>query len=525
MRGRPLITVDFPEINYHFDNSHLAFIGFFLIPFFLRLFLLDYNDIWHSVSQPRLVALGSSYLLTALLGYFALAKRVRGWKIAFSLLGILVLNQILIKTVYRYLIPGFSERAGDELVWLAEMRKYQVAGSIPMSRTVEGPGIFLLVSLISPIFAGDYSQTSIAIGLLLGSIYVLPLFAMQYRATNSRSLALFATAISAQFDVIAYSTTIARPTLIGLFLLPMLIYLFMEYRARGEARFLLAFIPISLALLIIHPSFTYVVLLIILFATWLIFGFKARFEKITSVLLFGIYGFTLKLAVPELYGIWRIELLTQTPLRELNPELFLLIFFAPPLFLLLFDAFRKRLAPYLRVKSFFVSLAAQRLILISIAFFAFASVFSFLVYRKYVDYISIIYGGFPSFLTLHGWKIPMAILALYGLVKVISAKPMSDTVCITFAWLFSITLIVVFFLVYTPYQHHLNLYNLDERFFEFGIFPAAAFIAFAVDDLLRRMRSPTNRLLLIASFSAYVIPSIIVGMRDPVFFWGVFKPP
>jgi len=526
LRGRSLSIVDLPRINDHFKNSRLAFIGFVLIPSFLRIFLLDYYEIG-SVLPLRLAAWGSSYLLVAILSYFALTKRVQGWKIAFSLVGILVLNQIFLKIVYRYFIPGFSERAGDELFWLAKMREYQVTGSIPTLKTAQGPGIFLLVSLMSPIFAGDYSQTLIAIGSILGSIYVVPLFAMQYSATSSRNLALFATAISAQFDVIAYSTTIARPTLIGLFLLPSLIYLFTEYRRRDEGRFLLAFIPLSLALLLVHPPITYVALLIILFATWLIFGFKARLEKIVAVSLFGIYGFTLKLAIPDLYRIWQVELLAQTPLTQLSPEFFLIIFFAPPLFLLFIDALRKRLALYSGAKNLLVRLVPERRVLIYIAFlsfFVFASVFICLVYRKYGEYISVVYGGLPSFLALHGWKIPMAILALYGLVKVMSGKPMSEGVCITVAWLLSMTLIVVLLLAYTPYQRYLGLYNLDERFFEFVIFPATTFIAFALDDLWKRMRSPTTRLLLIILFSAYVIPSIIVGMRDPIFLQGAFKP-
>jgi len=521
LRRRPSNIVDLHQINDHFNNSRLVFLGFVLIPFFLRLFLLDYYEIWPSASPLRLAAWGSSYLLVAILSYFALTKRVQGWKITFSLVGILVLNQIFLKIVYRYFIPGFSERGGDELVWLAEMREYQVTGNIPMSRTPQGPGIFILVSLMSPIFAGDYGQTLVATSLIFGSICVIPLFAMQYSATGSRNLALLATAISAQFDVIAYSTTIARPTLIGLFLLPCLIYLLTEYRGRNEARFLLAFITLSLTLLFVHPPITYLALLIVVFATWLVFGFKARLEKIVAVLLFGIYGFTLKLAIPDLYRIWRAELLAQTPLAQLNPAFFPIIFFVPPLFLLLFDALRKRLTLYSGAKNILVSLVARRRILISIAFlsfFAFASVFICLIYRKYEDYISIVYGGFPSFFALHCWKIPIVILALYGLVKVMSASPVTDGARITIAWFLSIMLTVLFLLAYTPFQLYPGLHNLDERFFELGIFPLATFIAYAVDDLWERMHSPITRLFLIASFSAYVVPSIIVGMRDPIFF-------
>ena len=206
MRYRFLTMVDFLQTIHHFKNLRLALLGSILIPFVFRLSVFDYSEMWHSVLPLRLIVWGSSYLLMVLLSYFALTNRVQGWKIAFSLAGILVLNQIFLKIVYRYFIPGFSERAGDELFWLAEMREYQVTGSIPMSKTAQGPGIFLLVGSMSHLFRGDYSQTLIAVAFIFGSVYVLPLFAMQYSATNSGNLALFATAISAQFDMIEYST-------------------------------------------------------------------------------------------------------------------------------------------------------------------------------------------------------------------------------------------------------------------------------------------------------------------------------
>jgi hypothetical protein len=459
----------------------------------------------------RLVAWGFSYFLIVLLSYLTLTDKVQGWKVPLFLTA-LVLNQIFLKVVYRFFIPGFHERAGDELFWLAEMRKYQVTGDVPTSRIAQGPGIFLLTRLFSPIFSGDYCQTLIAISLVFGSIYILPLFALQRNATGSCNLALLATAISSQFDVILYSTTIARPTLIGLFLLPLLVYLFVEYRKRVKASFLAAFTLLALILLFIHAPITYAVLLIIVFVVWIALGFKALLEKVSAILLFGIYGFTLKLAIPDLYRILTDELLAHMPFARLN--FFQLLFFAPPAFLIFFDSLRSWVASRLKLNVSLVGLIAYRRTLAA-PLISLLVMFALLVYWKYGGYISLVYGGFRLFLALHWWKIPMAIIALYGLSKTV-AKPMVDGVRVTVAWLLSMMLVVFFLLAYAPYQRYPGLYNLDERFFEFTIFPAAAFIAYGLSGLWERMSGQFNRLLLIAFFSAYTIPSIIVGMRDPL---------
>ena len=480
------------------------------------LFFVDPTQAW------RALALGSSYLLTLLVGYLALSGDIRGWKIPACLTGLLVLNQLLVKITYRLFIPGFPQRAGDEMFWVAAMQEFQTSSIVPV--VAQGPGIYFIVRLLSPFFGGNYNEALIGMTILVGSIYVVPLIAVQYAMTDSGRLALVAAAISVSFDVIAYSTTIARPTIIAILLVPSLIYLFVECRKRNSIPVWLALFLLSLILLFTHPI-GWVSFLVIISAVWLIFGFRTRIEKIGTVLIFGIYGLALSLGKSVLLGssvIWTRELMSKTPLALLSEnarnELLPICFLIPPLLLLIFDSVRKRYL--LRLTSMIhAALPARRLLrVVSLTALGLAAVFVYAIWSKYADYIMTTYGDWPLFIALHGWKIPMAVLAMYGVILIISARRRSDGSSIALAWLLSIMGIVIFLALFLPYQGSPGLQNVDERFFEFAIFPAATFIAYGLDGLGKRMPSPVARILLMLLFSTYVVVSLMVGLRDPILF-------
>jgi len=483
------------------------------------LFFVDPTQAW------RALALGSSYLLTLLVGYLALSGDIRGWKIPACLTGLLVLNQLLVKIIYRLFIPGFPQRAGDELFWVAAMQDFQKSGSVPEFWTPyilpQGPGIYFFVQLLSPFFSGNYNETLTGMAVLLGSIYVVPVIAAQYAMTDSRRLALFAATISAGFDVIAYSTMIARPTIIAMTLLPILVYLFAECRKRNSARVWPAFFLLSVILMFSHPI-GWVAFLVIISGVWLVSGFKTRTEKVSSVLLFEIYGFALMFLLRGSSGVLTTELMGKTPLAVLSEvarhQLLPIWLLIPPVCLLAFDSLRKRYLSCLMPKSQHSLPARHWLHVLSLSLLGLAGIFAYVIWAKYTEYILMTYGSLSQFLALHGWKIPIVALTIYGIILVISAKRRSDGSNMALAWLLSVMGLVLLLALFLPYQGSPGLRNLDERFFEFAIFPATTFIVYGLDGLGKRVHSPIMRMLLMLVFAAFVIPSLMVGLRDPILF-------
>ena len=477
-------------------------------------------------TQPwRMIALGSSYLLTAVVGYLALSGDIKEWKTVACLAGLLVLGQAVLKITYRVFIPGFPDRAGDELFWVAAMRQFQNSGQIPKFWTsytlAQGPGIYYFVQLLSPFFSGNYNEALTGMAVLFGSMYVVSVIAAQYVMTESKRLALFAATISVSFDAIAYSTTIARPTIIAITLMPILVYLFAECRKRNRTRTWVAFFLLSMILMFSH-SIGWVAFLVVISAFWLISGFKTRTEKASAVLLFEIYAFTLMFVLRGSSAVLTTELMGKTPLAALSEvarryllPIWLLI---PPLCLLIFDSLRKRHLSHLVPVSRRPLPPRRWLYMLSLSLLGLTAIFAYVVWAKYEEYILVTYGSLSQFLVLHGWKIPIVALAVYGIILTVSAKRRGDGSNIALAWLLSIMGLVLFLALFLPYQGSPGLRNLDERFYEFAIFPATTFIAYGLDGLGRRVHSPIVRMLLMLLFSAFVIPSLMVGLRDPMLF-------
>lgn len=478
-------------------------------------------------TQPwRMIALGSSYLLTALVGYLALSGDIKEWKTVACLAGLLVLGQAVLKITYRVFIPGFLDRAGDEPFWVAAMRDFQNSGRIPEfwrgpPTLPQGPGIYYFVQLLSPFFSGNYNEALTGMTILLGSIYVIPVIATQYAMTDSKRLALFAATISVGFDVIAYSTMIARPTIIAITLMPILVYLFAECRKRNRIRTWVAFFLLSMILMFSHPI-GWVAFLVVVSAFWLVSGFKTRTEKASAVLLFEIYAFVLMFVLRGTSGVLTTEVMGKTPLAALSEvaryELLPIWLLIPPLCLLIFDSLRKRHLSRLVLVSHRPLPPRRWLYIVSLSLLGLTAIFAYVVWAKYEEYILVTYGSFSQFLVLHGWKIPIVALALYGLILTVSAKRRGDGSNIALTWLFSIMGLVLFLALFLPYQGSPGLRNLDERFYEFGIFPATTFIAYGLDGLGKRVHNPIARMLLMLLFSAFVILSLMVGLRDPILF-------
>lgn len=465
----------------------------------------------------RTPLLVSGVVLAAVIGYVALRNGRLQWKTVASLMVLLVLHQLLLKVSYRFFIPGFSERAGDETVWLNQMLLYQRTGVIPVSALPQGPGLFVIVNSLSPLFGGQYVETLTGIALIFGSLCIIPVFAMQYSFTGSPNLALLATVVVANFDVIAYSTSIARPTLLAMFLIPLLAYLFVEFRKSKKTVLWVSFVILSLTLMFTH-SIGWVVFLVVIFSVWLLLGFKSWLEIVGAVALFSSYAIALRFLLLDAYRIWSTELLAQTPLTKLGPDLLAVMFIIPALLLLLVEAVRKSVHMRLRPHSFKFDILARRTatVLVICAGAVALSAVAYAVLTKYAGYLQVTYGGLWLFFALSSWKIVIAAIALYGIVGVVPQKGRGEGSLVALIWLLSVGILVLFLIAYLPYRNYPGLFNLDERFSEFAVFPAMTFVAYGLDDIFRKVGSPIVRVLIIVLFSAFVVPSLLVGMRDPM---------
>ena len=86
------------------------------------------------------------------------------------------------------------------------------------------------------------------------------------------------------------------------------------------------------------------------------------------------------------------------------------------------------------------------------------------------------------------------------------------------SWLISVALAVGFLATYHPLAGFVGLWNLDERFTEFLYYPAFYFIAVGVTSLRGRLPKLVFDWIALPALALFVIPSIIVGTRDPAFF-------
>jgi hypothetical protein len=334
-------------------------------------------------------------------------------------------------------------------------------------------------------------------------------------AKGGSMVAMAGVVLVSMSDVMIYSTTIARPTLFGLFLLPLAMRDMKLLFEQPGVQVLLRLLAVTFLILLFHTPITYVVLLLTL--SLLMILLKAtRWTAVYTILAFGVYGLFLRLALPDLYRIWRVELFGAYPLNILSgtfgSNFFVLFFCAGVVIVLLSLA----VVHFRGGWEWVVVRVDEKVayIILAIALIGGAS----LVLLKYSSYVALLYGSPAYFLLLHGWKIPFAILALYGLRISLREKPRGTGLFVALSWLISVALAVGLLATYPPISRFGGLWNLDERFTEFLYYPAFYFIAAGVTNLRAKMPKRLFDWIAIPSLALFVIPSIIVGTRDPTFF-------
>ena len=466
--------------------------------------------------------------LAILLGYFLFALVVLRASFSKSQLhcGLLLLSlvvaQFCLKVIDRFYLPAYLSRAGDERDWLRFLSLYEPGRKIPYQGTLEGPGIYYLVSFVASLFRIDYASALTGLAILLGSLYLVPTF-MMYRLLlkgNAR-LALTGTLLLSLTDVMVYSTTTARPTLFGFFLMPITVVAFQSLRGRFRPLTFIVLVSSSLATLVMHAPITYLVLLSLVSSTVLIFDKVRKWEVAYTLFLFSSYGLAL-LFLPFLDHVW-IGLLT-VPLNLLPAFMnvsFFLIFPIIGVVILALSRVLRRVVVSIHKRANKISAKHTKaatyvvLCLISLAFMA----FSILTVQKYALFIRSYYGNVGVFLLLHGWKIPFAIVALIG-IKAIDTRYRRTSNDSTVSWLLGIALLVLASTIIVAPLKDPGLWNLDERFMEFAYFPAIYFVTLGLKRLGDRLPTRTFRWALLPLMASYVIPSIIVGTR----MLSIFKP-
>jgi hypothetical protein len=453
------------------------------------------------------------YVLTIICLRLSYSSRLRNIGVVLILV---VFAQLMLKLYDRYYLPYFSSRAGDETFWLTSLATYQTNGTIPVTTLAQGPGIFYASALTGQLLHLSFASALVVLAIGLGSLYVLPAFGMYSSfAKGSSIVAIVGVILVSMSDVMIYSTTIARPTLFGLFLLPLAMRDMKLLYEQPGVQVLFRLLAVTFLILLFHTPISYIVLLLTL-SLLLILRKATWWTAMYTVLAFGIYGLFLRLALPDLYRIWRVELFGAYPLNILSGAFgnnFFVLFFCAGGFVVLVSLGVADLRGGKRWNVIRINETVAYMIL-AVALIGGAG----LVLVKYSSYIALIYGSPVYFLLLNGWKIPFAILTLYGLRISLREKPRGVGLVVALSWLISVALAVGFLATYPPIGRFVGLWNLDERFAEFLYYPAFYFIAVGVTNLRTRMPKRLFDWVAIPSLALFVIPSIIVGTRDPTFF-------
>ncbi len=428
---------------------------------------------------------------------------------------LVVVAQFMLKLFDRYYLPYFPLRAGDETFWLTSLVTYQTNSTIPVTTLAQGPGIYYASAAVGQLLQLNYASALVVLAIGLGCLYVLPAFGMYSSfAKGSYMVAMVGVVLVSMSDVMIYSTTIARPSLFGLFLLPLAMRDMKLLFERAGVQVLLRLFVVTSLILIFHTPISYVVLLLTL-TSLMILKKTTWWTAAYTVFAFGNYGLFLKLALPDLYRIWRVELFGAYPLNIISNTLgsnFFVLFLCAGFVVVLVSLAVANFGSLRRLESVRVD---ERLAYLALAVALVAGVGS--VILKYSSYIALIYGGPTYFLLLHGWKAPFAILALYGLRVSLREKPRGMGLVVALSWLISVGLVVGFLATYPPIGGFVGLRNLDERFAEFLYYPAFYFIAVGVTTLRTRMSTRLFDWVALPILALFVIPSIIVGTRDLTF--------
>ena len=453
-----------------------------------------------------------------------LAFSRRGWSKRYLLVA-LVLAQFLLKLVDRYFLPSYPSRAGDENIWIVFMQDYEKTGVVPYESLAQGPGIFYATALTGNFVSADFTSALVILAVALGSLYVLTAFLMYEKLSGGKKeVALGSVILVSMSDVMIYSTTVARPTLFGLFLIPLAVAALQTLFARFRWLTFLGLLITSILILVFHTPITYLVLLLVLTFTLLIYDRITKWKCTYALIVFSLYGVALSVMLPDLDRIWRTELLGTYPLSaipsSLGPNLWLLFpLLAIGILLLswLFGRISPRVSPAIWHAIESDRMSRDRAVNFCLTtLVALAILCVVLGYPDYQIYIRSEGGDPATFELLHGWKLPFILLAVLGIRTYLRSKARKGKLPCNIAvpWLLSIVITVLFLAYYSPLKGYPFLWNLDERFAEFGYYPAFYFIALELYSLERRLPTRVFNWIILPLISLFAIPSIIVGTRD-----------
>jgi hypothetical protein len=468
----------------------------------------------------------SIYCLFCLFSYctLRLIYRRNGFPSKYLLIA-LVGAQFALKIFDRYYVPSFGSilRAGDEVAplgWVYLISKFQNTGIIPFSTMSEGPGIYYLVYGIASVARVTYVQALIIAAIIFGSLYVLPCYYM-YRQFGSvwnsdyGRIALAGTTMISMSDVMVYSTTIARPLLFGLFLLPIAMWALQKVHISIRWTTFALLLTVSMLILLVHAPFTYVVLLLVVTFIGLLYNRLQTWSGAYILALYVLYGLAIAYVMPDLGRIWRVELFGAYPLKIISASLgkdFILIFPVLGLVVLLLLMGRSHVSLRL-TKRGLTSARLFRFLVMLLA--ALAVIGAAGVLTAYSAYISQFYGSMWRFLLFQGWKLGFGVLALLGLRIYLTRN---RKISVPIAWIVSLGFLVVILALYTPLRSYPGLSNLDERFAEFLYYPAFYFIGVGLDWLAKNTSPRVFRWIVLPLVSIITIPSLMVGVHDPTVF-------
>jgi hypothetical protein len=469
--------------------------------------------------QSLLVSLGDFAILVGyfLFTLFMLRMAFSRSKLPVRLLIIsLLFAQFCVKLIDRFYLAAYPARAGDENIWLNSLALYKSSGKIPLQGSLEGPGIYYLVYVVASAFHIDYTSALTWLAIVLGSCYLVPTFIM-YRVffEGNTRLAFASTLLVSMADVMVYSTTIARPTLFGLFLMPIAVGAFQSLRGRFRLSTFIILVFSSIAILIMHAPITYVVLLSLVSFTILIFDKVGKWEAAYIVILFASYGLAL-LFLPLLETMWKTDFFGVFPLNLVSAFMgsgFYLIFPTVSCFVLVLSSLLRITIVRIRMQGKIMSPEASRVA--SYIFLGLVSlgglIFSILTLSKYAFVIG--FYGIVGFALLHAWKILFTVIGLIGL-KTIATRYNRTSNDTTLSWLLSVAVIVVVLAAIAPLTQEpgwAGLFNVDERFAEFAYFPAIYFVTVGLNCLAARLPTRIFRWIILPLIASYAIPSIMVG--------------
>lgn len=436
--------------------------------------------------------------------------------------------QLLLRLCSRYWLPLWTVRAGDENVWLDAVQMYETTGVIPYGSIAQGPGIFWAVGFIGQALHVEYGTALTILAVGLGSLCVVPVYLMYESFAGDRTqVALASVLLVFLADSMVYSTTIGRPTLLGLFLLPLAIWALQSLYAHFRWSTFTGLLLVTVMILMAHAPITYVVLLLALSLSLIVYDQVTKWQVAYAMIAFTLYGIVLQLILPDLDRIWKTELLGVYPLSVVPSVLGSNFFLAFPLIAASVLALSWIVAAASRRAGSFVSLSqllrARTFYMVVLVALVLAALVVASLFQKYSGFIADAYGDPVKLLLLHGWKIPFGILALAGVRRWLLSRSDSRRVhnCVAFPWLLCIIAVVAFLAWYPPLKAYPGLWNLDERFFEFAYYPAFYFVGVELERLSTRLPRRTFNWVILPLVSLFVIPSIIVGTRDVDF----IKPP